>query len=352
MHIIQGSMSSIKGLTQPHQLLSNSTGSSLVQVRPFTQSLPVGQQQSHPFTVRPTSQIQKYARVGPGPIQRPVKPTNQQNAASTTTSRPKQPVSPMVKSTEAVSASKSTVASSIGSSFRNEEHQKMIEETKKYFAAQHQKNEAPSLSTSTVAVPAARSEPIPTTSQSNLQVTIARTTESRGGPQTDARAGKSSENKQAMVAESASITTESKSVKSPEADDTRPPEIQQNGDKSKNEKKDLPDIAASAMLNDPSDIFSIIKGRPSLAKAFNMDGVNKEKGSEKVRERKSSSKEEKPKRSGSAFKRGSASRGGGGSNRWSSTKGDQKSSTSKQQTTRKSESSAEKSRNSSNRGKS
>ena len=334
----------MKGFTPPHQLLSSSTGSSLVQVRPFTQSLPVGQQQSHGFTVRPTSQMQKYPRVGPGPIQRPVKPTGQQNVVSSSINRPKQPVPPMVKSTETVSASKSTVTSNLGSSFRNEEHQKMIEETKKYFAAQQQKNEASSLTASNVTAPSTRAEPVSATS---LQVSIARSTESRGGKPIDTKTEKSIDN--TKVTESKTVMTESKPVKSTEVAESKPPESQKINDKSLNEKKDLPDIAASAMLNDPSDIISIIKSRPSLAKAFNIDGVNKEKGSQKSREKKPSSKEEKPKRSSSGFKRGSSSRS---EHRWPSSKGDQKSIASKSQTAKKSEGSSEKPRNSSSRVKS
>ena len=349
MHFIQGGMSSVKGPTQPHQLLSNSSGSSLVQVRPYTQNLPIGQQQGPSFTVRPTSQMQKYTRVGPGPIQRPVKPTGQQNAVMPPANRPKQPVQPMVKTTEANSCSKNTIAPSLGSSFGNEERQKMIEDTKRYFAAQQQKNEAPTLPTSTVAVPFTRAEPVLNGNISSLQASVAKPSEIIRGKSIETKTGKPLEHKPVAVSESKTSTVEPKSIKSSEAKESSTSESKQDAEKSQSEKSDLPDIAASAMLNDPSDIISIIKSRPSLAKAFNMDGVNKDKSAEKTRERKSSSKEEKPKRGGGVLKKGPSSRGG---HRWSSTKADQRPSTSKPQTARKTEGSSEKPRNSSSRGKS
>lgn len=346
MHFIQGGISSVKGPTQPHQLLSNNSGSSLVQVHPYTQNLPIGQQQGHSFTVRPTSQMQKYTRVGPGPIQRPVKPTGQQNAVMPPANRPKQPVQPMVKTTEASSSSKKTTAPSFG----DDERQKMIADTKRYFAAQQQKHEAPTMPTSTVAaVPFTRAEPLLNGNISSLQASVAKPSEIIRGKSSETKTGKQLEHKPVVVSESTTTTAEPKSIKSSEVKESSTSEIKQDDDKSQSEKSDLPDIAASAMLNDPSDIISIIKSRPSLAKAFNMDGVNKDKGTEKTRERKSSSKEEKPKRGGGVFKKGPSTRGG---HRWSSTKADQRPSTSKPQTSRKTEGSSEKPKNSSSRGKS
>ena len=343
MHFIQAGISSVKGLTQPHQLMSNSAGNSLVQVRPYTQSLSVGQPPSHPFTVRPSSQLQKYSRSVPGPIQRPVKPTSHQNVVSSISSRPKQPVTPMVKTSEASNAVKNTVTPSIGSSFRNEEHQKMIEETKKYFAAQ--KNDSPSTTASSAAVPSTRGEPVSSAGLSNLQVSIAKSTESRTVKPVEIKPVESRQEKPKESHPNAEL----KSTKSSDVKESKPLDSKLDDDKSNGEKKDLPDIAASAMLNDPSDLISIIKSRPSLAKAFKIDGVNKEKGTEKPREKKPTSKEEKPKRSDGVAKRGPSSRGG---HRLTSTKGEQKTGVTKSHSARKSDGSSEKGKSSNSRVKS
>lgn len=349
MHFIQGGISSVKGLGQPHQLLSNSAGSSVVQVLPHTQSLPVGQPQNHPFTVRPSSQMQKFVRAVPGPIQRPVKPTAQQNVVSSMPNRPKQPVPPMVKTTEASSTAKSSLTTSLGSSFRNEEHQKMIEETKKYFAAQQLKNDSPALNASIAVTGSTLAEEVTSASPANMQVTAAKAIESKGGKPVDSKVLKPLENRSVDQKETSSVT-ESKVAMPSEVHENEMIGGKPESSKTDNDAKDLPDIAASAMLNDPSDLFSIIKSRPSLAKAFNLGSVGKEKSADKGREKKQKPKDEKPKKSDGVPKRGPSSRAG---YRWSSGgKGDQKTGVSKPQPARKSEGSSEKQKSASSKGKS
>lgn len=347
MHFIQGGLSSLKALSQQqHHPMPNSTGNSLVQILPHTQKLPAGQAQNHSFTVRPSSQMQKFIRTVPGPIQRPVKSTSQQNVVSSVPNRPKQPVHPMVKTTEGNSASKSSLTSGLGNSFRNEEHQKMIEETKKYFAAQQLKNEATSLTGPAVSAPSSRVDLVSTGSLSTVQVSIAKTAESKAGKSGETKVTQIPDNRQLKPTD---VKGDPKNVKSSEVKDVKSVDSRPDVGKSNTEKKELPDVAASAMLNDPSDIISIIKNRPSLAKAFKLEGVSKDKNLDKTREKKSKLKDEKSKKGDALSKKGSSTRGG---HRWSSTKEGQKVGVSKPQSSRKSGGlSSEKPKNASSNGK-
>ena len=323
MHFIHTAMSSVKGIAHPQHtsLISNTPGNNLVQVLPQSQSLQGSQPQNLPFTARPSTQMQKYQRAVPGPIQRPVRPTSQVAAVSAS-SRPKQPVTPMVKTSDLNPIAKASVLPGQGNTFRNEEYQKMIEATKKYFAAQQAKNEASAHAPTT-----SHQETVSSTftATSNSQVISARTTDIREPKAMEGKLVKPAEVKIVKPLEnrpslkSVTKSSDSKpsskkletksSLKSSEVKESFKAVDTKDGEKSADGKKELPDVAASAMLNDPSDIISIIKGRPSLAKAFKLSEAQ-DKVSEKPQSKKSTIKDDRPKKSETHSGRVASSKGG------------------------------------------
>eukprot|EP00112_Aurelia_sp_Birch-Aquarium-sp1_P005144 Seg15829.1 transcript_id=Seg15829.1/GoldUCD/mRNA.D3Y31 product="hypothetical protein" protein_id=Seg15829.1/GoldUCD/D3Y31 len=349
--------------------------------------------------------MQSYStRVAPGPIQRPLRPANPNPVA--VSNRPKQPVLPIVKNTDVNQVAKSSLSSGQTSSFRNEEHQKMIEETKKYFAAQQLKNEASILSS----IVGGAATPVTTTNTATtpitvIQMTTARPTESIIGKPVEAKPIKSAESKIIRPPESkvirppenkAARSAEGKSIKvieskgmqrevkgsSVESREGKPSESRsgrssdsraiKSGDfkgskhletkssktgdskpteeKASSDQKDLRDIAASAQLNDPTDIHAIIKGRPSLAKAFNFASAQ-DKVSDRQQSKKSQSRDEKPVKTDTRPSSGSSSKG---DQKSSAPKGDQKTGVAKPLPQRSGDRSkrAERVRSGSNRGKS
>ena len=408
MSFIHGGAASMKGISQPHQhssLIQGSQANSMVPVLQHSQSLPANQHQTRPFTVRPSVQMQSYpTRVAPGPIQRPLRPANPSSVA--VSSRPKQPVLPIVKNTDVNQVAKSSLSSGQTSTFRNEEHQKMIEETKKYFAAQQLKNEASIMSS----IVGGAATPVTTTNTATttiagLQMATAKPAESIIGKPVDAKfikpadnriirppeskvirppenkAGRSAEGKSIKVSESKGMpkeikgtSVESREGKPNESRSVRPGDNKavKSGDfkgtkhqetkpsktgnskpteeKASSDQKDLRDIAASAQLNDPTDIIAIIKSRPSLAKAFKVSSAQ-DKGSDRHQLKKSQSRDEKPVKSDTRPSSGSFSKG---DQKLSAPKGDQKTGVAKPLPQRSADRSkrAERVRNGSNRGKS
>ena len=408
MSFIHGGAASMKGISQPHQhssLIQGSQANSMVPVLQHSQSLPANQHQTRPFTVRPSVQMQSYTtRVAPGPIQRPLRPANPSSVA--VSNRPKQPVLPIVKNTDVSQVAKSSLSSGQTSSFRNEEHQKMIEETKKYFAAQQLKNEASVMSS----IVGDATTPLTTTNTAittiaGLQMTIAKPAESIIGKPVDTKlikpadnkiirppeskvirppenkAGRSSEGKSIKISESKGMpkeikgssvesregkpsesryigSSDSKAVKSGDFKgkkhlETKPSKTgnsKPTEEKASSDQKDLRDIAASAQLNDPTDIIAIIKSRPSLAKAFKVSNAP-EKGSDRQQLKKSHSRDEKPVKSDARPSSGSFSKG---DQKLSAPKGDQKTGVAKPLPQRSADRSkrAERVRSGSNRGKS
>ncbi len=259
--------SSVKSVPQTrqhsHLIQPTSHSGNIVQVMQQNQSLPSHAPQTRPFIVRPSQTFPKFQQAFPGPIKRPTKtPTTQ----TLPINKPKQPVVPIVKTTEASQPSSSSTSQVAASSFRNEEHQKMIEETRKYFASQN-KTEPKPTAVSSVITSMSSSSTISSSSSSAAQSSVTTITPTQ--------------------------TILARPVEKKAAEEPKP-----------SAQKDAPvDIPAAAMLNDPSDIDAIIKSRPSLAKAFK--SVSKPEKTEKtIRQnnkknfqKRSFDKEDKPKRS-------------------------------------------------------